>query len=211
MILVFLNVGVFMIGRSAYLTLITSYALIFFHAAKEKFRYHIYLVILALPIFLYAFSKKFVDRLHTSIDILKNFSMHDNATVVGDRLDFLRNSVIMINNNFIFGSGIGSWREQYIHYGGLEVNPPNNPHNQYLLWFTEGGVIGFTFLVLFLYCLYLDGRKLLPNEQNLFKNVLAQILLLGISTCIFFGAGIAEYFILVLACILCLNLEKSEI
>ena len=69
------------------------------------------------------------------------------ATGESNRLQFLRVTGAMIAEKPFLGFGIGGWRQEYpIRAQGLETAFMSTPHNDYLLYGSELGVIGLILL-----------------------------------------------------------------
>ncbi len=69
------------------------------------------------------------------------------ATGESNRLQFLRVTGAMIAEKPIVGFGIGGWRQEYpVRAQGLETAFMSTPHNDYLLYGSELGVIGLILL-----------------------------------------------------------------
>jgi O-antigen ligase len=69
------------------------------------------------------------------------------ATGASNRLQFLRVTGAMIAEKPFIGFGIGGWRQEYpVRAEGLETAFMSTPHNDYLLYGSELGVIGLILL-----------------------------------------------------------------
>ncbi len=78
----------------------------------------------------------------------------------GIRVEFIYNSLQLFVNNFFFGSGLGSFARVYADYvANLGMVKPVNPHNQYILFLVEAGIVGFAaFLALNYVCWQSSAR-----------------------------------------------------
>ncbi|MFH0969724.1 MAG: O-antigen ligase family protein [Patescibacteria group bacterium] len=77
-----------------------------------------------------------------------------------------KSSVLMIKNNFIFGIGPGNFQNKYLEYQKyfppyLEWAVPE-PHNLYLAFWLESGLIG---LISFISLIYIWLKKMLKNSH----------------------------------------------
>lgn len=84
----------------------------------------------------------------------KNIAENDNS--IFERALMIRNSLKMIQDHPIVGAGLNNWKLFYTSYGvnGSEVINSGamnfeHPHNDYLLIFSEQGIIGFLLYILF--------------------------------------------------------------
>jgi O-antigen ligase len=76
-------------------------------------------------------------------------ALQDGSVGTGDsnRLQFLRVTGAMIAEKPFIGFGIGGWRQEYpVRAQGLETAFMSTPHNDYLLYGSELGVIGLILL-----------------------------------------------------------------
>jgi O-antigen ligase len=93
------------------------------------------------------------------------------GTSIGDRLNFYATSARIIRENPVFGVGLGgfpaAFREQIT---GTEITPTHNPHNQYLLFGAQLGLVG---LAVFLWLLWMLWRAGLRLEDG-FERMAAQ-------------------------------------
>lgn len=70
------------------------------------------------------------------------------GTGESNRLQFLRITSAMIAERPLIGFGIGGWRQEYpVRAQGLETAFMSTPHNDYLLYGSELGVVGLMLLV----------------------------------------------------------------
>lgn len=73
----------------------------------------------------------------------------DVGTGENNRLQFLKVTGAMIAEKPILGFGIGGWRQEYpVRAAGLETAFMSTPHNDYLLYGAEMGIMGLTALAL---------------------------------------------------------------
>ena len=69
------------------------------------------------------------------------------ATGESNRLQFLRVTGAMIAEKPILGFGIGGWRQHYpVRAAGMETAFMSTPHNDYLLYGSEMGIVGLILL-----------------------------------------------------------------
>jgi len=77
----------------------------------------------------------------------------------------------MLKNNFIFGIGPGNFQNKYLEYQKyfppyLEWAVPE-PHNIYLAFWLQSGIIGFTgFIILIFSWLKKITKEILNNQKN---------------------------------------------
>jgi O-antigen ligase len=124
-------------------------------------------------------------------------------TSQAQRLDYWVKSLQAIQDKPLIGHGVGSWRVNYIRLGGADkVNPPSNPHQQFLLWAVEGGLVGLAFLLAIFIMIYRDSHRLDSAAQQALRATLAITILMGMMNCPLFGAGMGEFIFLIMGALL---------
>jgi O-antigen ligase len=112
------------------------------------------LVIVAAMIFISVFAWQFSPHLHeravATFQALQVFSAGSMSTGQGNRLQFVQKTSEMIIEKPWLGHGVGSWLQQYPERAkGLETSGMKTPHNDYLLYTAELGVVGLAALLCF--------------------------------------------------------------
>jgi len=97
---------------------------------------------------------------------------------------------------------VGSWKSNYVRLGGLETNPPSNPHQQYLLWLVEAGTIGLVFLIGIFFSLYRDALLLTKMASRALISTTSIAALMSLMNCPFFGVGMGEFFMVMMGSLL---------
>lgn len=200
--LIITNVFFVMSGRSGYLTLILALSFILFFEIKIKYK----LIAMIVPLIMVATLFVASDRFSTRMLQIKNDIIHykngNINTSQGLRLDYWSKSIEAIQEKPILGHGVGSWAPVYHRLKGFDETANGNPHQQFLLWFVEAGLIGFTLLLYFFLAAYKDGIKLEKSERQALIVLLAIIILISLMNSPFYGAGIGEFLLLTIAALL---------
>ncbi len=90
---------------------------------------------------------------------------------LSSRIMIWKSSALMLKNNFIFGIGPGNFQNKYLEYQKyfppyLEWAVPE-PHNIYLAFWLQSGIIGFTgFIILIFSWLKKITKEILNNQKN---------------------------------------------
>ena len=86
----------------------------------------------------------------------------------GNRLQFIKITGEMILEKPVIGHGIGSWLEQYperaLQAGADETHGMSTPHNDYLLYGAELGLIGVVGLLAVYLAIAIQGLKQIPQH-----------------------------------------------
>jgi O-antigen ligase len=108
---------------------------------------------LALSVLLVAglawqFSPHLRERTLVTVQAVQAFSKGEMGTGQSNRLQFVKKTGEMILEKPWLGHGVGSWLAQYpVRAKGLETSQMSTPHNDYLLYAAELGVIGLLALL----------------------------------------------------------------
>ena len=97
------------------------------------------------------------NRFSQAYDEWKNWQPEQAAqTSIGLRLEFYRNSLELVREHALFGTGTGSFPKVYAdHVVGTAMAATANPHNEYLNIAVQLGVVG---LLMMLFVFYSEGR-----------------------------------------------------
>ncbi|WP_017730057.1 O-antigen ligase family protein [Nafulsella turpanensis] len=135
--------------------------------ARSIFKYSIAVTVPLLLLFLIL-----SPRFHSFINEFKNGNRLTNSTAIDVSSSTLRlmtwkSSIIVIEDNFFTGVGIGDSQkallEVYKENNFIEAfNNHLNSHNQYLDTFIKTGVVGFIILILWL---VVGIKRVIPNNQ----------------------------------------------
>ena len=121
---------------------------------------------------------------------LSTFDEQDSS--INTRLLIWRTTFEMIKEKPLFGSGIGTFKMNYLDYKAdyLKRNPsyskfssnPNETHNEYLQIFAELGIIGISIFLLIFLSLYVLFVNYFKNKNiNLEKKIIALGIFMGIN------------------------------
>ncbi len=210
LILTVFNVFFVMTGRSGYLVMLVLLTLMGFWAMPKRWRWATVMLPVLLTLTVGATSTRFQQRImEVKRDVVeyKNGSALDSTrNSQGIRLDYWFKSLEAAAERPLLGHGVGSWRSNYIRLGGAHTdNPPSNPHQQFLLWLVEGGGIGFVLLCSIFFAIYRDATRLAMAESQTLMATLAIAITVNLMNCALFGAGIGEFFFVLMAALLVSN------
>ncbi len=200
------NVLFVMTGRTGYLVMILAISLAIFWLLPQKFRPAAVLLPIVMALVLGFVSTRFQTKMvEIKRDVLE-YQKGNFDTSQAQRLDYWAKSLQAVQDKPLIGHGVGSWRANYIRFGGADkVNPPSNPHQQFLLWMVEGGLIGLAFLLAIFAAIYRDSGQLDSSTQQALRATLAITILMGMMNCPLFGAGMGEFILLMMGALLATN------
>ncbi len=160
-------------GRSGYIGLIGMLCLLVFQRFKGQFVIALILsIVLCSSVFGVAYSAKglFKSRVDQTFYSLKHYNEQKN-TSAGKRLTWAINGFEMFLKHPLIGVGTGDFKREMadIHqHNSPEIEVPDNPHNMYILWMGQFGVLGI-FAVLWLF--YSQLRMALYSNNPLIKHL----------------------------------------
>jgi len=199
------NIVIVMSGRTGYITLFTLIFLIAYLNKFQKKSMIFFVVLLSIPVLFFSYSR-FHDKIQEIYGGVQKYSYGSVDSSEGQRLDYWDKSIKSMSERPYFGSGVGSWRNEYFRFNGAQINPPTNPHNQFFLWGVEAGVVGLFLFILFLVSLIDDARKRLGKpESRALISVTILAMVVGVFNCPFYGAGMGEFFMVLFGCLLAMG------
>jgi O-antigen ligase len=202
MALTLLNVMFIMTGRTGFLVMLLLIFLVIFWEIPKQHRWKL----IALPAVLIATLMGLSPRFqHRMLEVQRDIALYQQGqfdSSSGQRIDYWHRSVLALREKPVLGSGVGSWKTEYIRLGGLQQNPPSNPHQQYLLWAVESGLAGLIlFLGIFL-ALFVDAKSLSREASHALLGTTMIAGLMGMMNCPFFGVGMGEFFMVMMGSLL---------
>jgi O-antigen ligase len=205
LLLTVLNVFFVMTGRSGFLVMLLFITLAVWWQLPKKWRW----LVVGLPFVLGALMMLVSPRFQAkTTEVISDVSVYRQGSIdasQAQRLDYWHRSLLAMKESPLLGHGVGSWRMNYHRLGGMQVDAPSNPHQQYLLWAVESGAVGL-FLFLGILVFQLKGAYALPlNAKQTLLTVTAIAAVMGLMNCPYFGAGMGECLVYLAASLLALR------
>jgi O-antigen ligase len=196
------NIFFVMTGRTGYLVMLVFLSLALIKTLPKKAR----LLVLVLPVMavllLFQFSDRFQHRVVQVRDDVMQYEQGNLNTSQGIRLDNWRVSLRGIAERPWLGHGVGSFSVVYEAQHGHENRTVRDPHQQYLFWWVEGGALGFALLLGIFGALFKDSMALNPPAGWALVCTTAIAATMSLANCPFFGAGMGEFFLVMMASLL---------
>ena len=205
-----LNIVFVMSGRTGYLVFLLFLAIEIYWALPSRWRWLTLLSPIIFSMFFYSVSPVFSKRI---IEIETNsqaYFQNESLSSEGERLDMWKRTITGILKKPILGYGVGSMPEVYSGEEGLIKAPLSQPHQQYLFWWAEFGLIGLMIMLGFFFALIKDSRLLDSEARNSLLSVIAVLFVMGLFNCPFFGVGMGEFFFLEIAALLAIRGGASK-
>jgi O-antigen ligase len=130
----------------------------------------------------------------------------DINTSSGERLIYWQTSLKAIAERPIFGFGSGGWNREFQRLTDYKLDQSfynvDNPHQMYLLWAVEGGLVGLALLLGLFISLYLRSRSLATSDAHSLQSTLAALAVAGLTTSTVYGIGMGDYFCILIGILL---------
>ncbi len=123
----------------------------FFFLAVFRFR-RMLAPLLFVPVLLFFFIVPFQERISDAIRLSPDSSLAWRFGIWSDGVN-----ATLRSGSFFVGSGMNTFSEVLENIRGLSRGPSNDPHNDFVKFFVEGGIVGL--IVLSAYCVII-GKKL---------------------------------------------------
>ena len=197
-----LNIIFVMSGRSGYFVFICFVSLQIYKNLPYRYRWLGIISPLLLALIFSSFSSVFYERIIQIPINTYDFFNNNITTSEGGRLEMWLTIIKGIIKNPLLGSGIGSLSNVYTLNGGADVHTLSQPHQQYLFWLSEFGLIGFLIFMMFFYTLIKDASNISSEARSGIISISLVLFVMGMFNCPFFGVGMGEFFFLELAAFL---------
>lgn len=201
------NVLFVMNGRTGHVVLIALISLAILWELPKAYRLLAGVVPFLVLLAVLLGSVQVRDRMTAVVQELDSYTkignMHSSS---GERLNYWHRSIESIAQHPIAGSGVGSWNAEYrrLDQGRGPVNAQNvrNPHQEYLLWGVEAGVIGIALLCNILLAVYRDTLRMSAPMGRAAQSVLAALAIACLFNSSLFDATIGDFFCVTLGLML---------
>ncbi len=185
--LALLNVLILMPARTGYLLAISVLCLALVWELRTKFTFAVLLFApIAFGSLLFLTIPRFETRVNLTIEELaRSQNQADSSTSIGTRLHMWDRSFQALKKEPLTGYGVGSWTQVVKKMEGTAgdqvfgVSNGSNPHQEFLLWAVEFGVVGTVFLTLLLLAVCWDIRNASPA---IFRSTVAVVMLLALTS-----------------------------
>ena len=204
------NIVFVMSGRTGYIVFLLFITIEIFKALPKRWRWVSLFSPIIFSIIFYAISPIFSKRVAQIETNSQAYLQKESLSSEGERLDMWRRTISGILKKPILGYGVGSMPEVYSSEDGLIKAPLSQPHQQYLFWWAEFGLIGLMIMLGFFFALIKDSCLLDSEARISLLSVIAVLFIMGLFNCPFFGAGMGEFFFLEIAALLVIRVGPSK-
>ena len=189
----------FMQGRSGHLVAVGVVTLACLYALPKNYKWAMVVVPFLVVALMLAGSSNFRNRL---LEVNSEVSAYAQSAVKvtssGDRLEYWRASVLAFTEKPVLGYGAGSWNHEYRRIEGIKptINTanPDNPHQLFLLWAVEGGIVGLALLCAVFGVVFLHSRQLKRSDALTQQSILLSLVISGMFNSMIYGIGMGDFF-----------------
>ena len=199
------NMVFVMSGRTGYIVFLLVVSIEIYRLMPIRIKWIAFLSPYILSLVFYYVSPVFHKRIAEIDRNTATYFKNDTLSSEGERLDMWRQTALGILKKPILGYGVGSMPDVYKRENGLLKSPVSQPHQQYLFWWAEFGLIGLMIMLAFFFALIKDARKLGWEAESSLQSVLVVLFVMGMFNCPFFGVGMGEFFFLEIAALLAIK------
>lgn len=187
----------FLQGRSGHMVALGMVTLACIHAIPRKFRW----MALVIPFVAFSLitvgSQNFRHRMtQVASEVTAYSQTRATDSSSGERLIYWETSLQAIAEKPLLGHGAGSWNFEYRKHLG-EIPAPltsDNPHQLFLLWGVEGGLVGMALLIAVLWSLVAFSKQQETADALTLQALVLALVISGMFNSMIFGIGMGDFF-----------------
>ena len=208
------NVLFVLSGRSGHAVAIALLSMAIMWQLPKRYRPLVVLLPFALASILFLSSSKVRDRLTTMQTEIQSYSNQERPeSSSGIRLGLWQSSAEMIRRHPVAGSGVGSWSTEYsalkreINAAHRQVAGHFNPHQEYLLWGVQLGIVGLLLFLALLISIWRDTLNMAVPVARAAQSTLAAFAVACLFNSSLYDALIGDFFCVSLGLLLALGIR----
>ncbi len=209
------NVFFLLEGRTGHVVGVVVLSLIVMWSAPKRYRIISFITTsLILSLVLYAYSLVFNTRLSGAVTESQQYAQKaDIQTSAGWRLNAWQRSLQAIAEKPLYGHGVGSWALTVKRIEGEKgasvfgEGNASNPHQEYLLWGVELGVIGLLLFLLLLFSIAKDALQYSIPIQRAIFSVVAVLAVACLFNSTLYDDLIGDYFCITLGLLMAYGIQ----
>ncbi|NBY06129.1 MAG: O-antigen ligase domain-containing protein [Betaproteobacteria bacterium] len=194
------NVLLVVTGRTGQMAMLLAWVFVLWGCLPGRYRWGVLLLPVLVALGVGLGSERMQQRwLKAKADVLELQAgplKIDNS--VGFRIDAWQKSVHAFAEKPLLGHGVGAWPKAYVDQGGT-IAKANDPHQQFLLWAVESGLVGLVLFMGFLVGLWRNAQNLPWHARWCLRSAVAIEVLTGLVNSTLLGVSIGEFFLLLWA------------
>lgn len=175
LILAVINVFFLSTGRSGYIVFFVLLALFLWQQFKWRGLVIALISLAILSFTVYTFSENFKTRMLQLKRGLILYQQGNSKSSIGHRLRFVENSLILIKQHPVIGTGTGSFKTEYAKIATEKKLQTNNPHNEFINIAVQLGLAGLLVLLMVFYIPWRESARLPAFEKYLAQGTVLAI------------------------------------
>ena len=188
----------FLAGRSGYLVFVALASSAVFYQLPKRWRWSAVVIPFLVIAIVFIGFKTARDRIVLVKNEVTAYAQHaDIHSSSGERLIYWQTSLKSIADHPILGAGSGGWNHEFRRLTEERFDSSfynvDNPHQMFLLWTVEGGLIGVALLTSLLISIYMRSRSLATPDRQSLQSALAALVMAGLTTSAIYGIGFGDY------------------
>ena len=213
-----LNVFFLLEGRTGHVVGVVVFSLIVMWSVPKPYRYIAFgITSVLLSLVLYVYSLAFNTRLSGVVTESQQYAQKsDIQTSAGWRLNAWHRSLEAIQEKPLLGHGIGSWALTVKRFEGEKgtsvfgESNSSNPHQEYLLWSVELGVVGLLLFLLLLFSIAKDALLYTTPIQRSIFSVAAVLAVACLFNSVLYDDLIGDYFCVTLGLLMAYGIQTRN-
>lgn len=197
--IIFIDVFFIVSGRTGQILYILMLIILVFYYLRWKKALIVSLVFIFLTGIVVYLSPNIRKGIDNAISDIQSYKTGYANTSLGLRLTFYKNGIQLFKESPIIGHGTGSFKHEYEKLNDEVMKSVGNPHNDYLWFAVELGIMGLFFFIIFLsLSVYQANNNLMPF--SLMTMILVLTYLLSSINNSFFTDNITGQFFMLAMC-----------
>ena len=213
-----INVFFLLEGRTGQVVGVVVFSLIVMWSVPKPYRFIAFgITSLLLSLVLYVYSLAFNTRLSGVVTESQQYAQKtDVQTSAGWRLNAWHRSLEAIKEKPLLGHGVGSWAVTVKRIEGEKgtsvfgESNSSNPHQEYLLWSVELGVVGLLLFLLLLFSIAKDALQYTTPIQRSIFSVAAVLAVACLFNSVLYDDLIGDYFCITLGLLMAYGIQTRN-
>ena len=208
-----LTIGL-MRGRTGHLVVLALLAFALFHHLSRRLRWAVLLAPLLVGVLAFQLPTAFRVNMAAVADQVAQYRQGSaQDTSAGTRFEFWLASVRAVAEKPMVGHGAGSWNQAYLRLKGPQASHLNDtvsdPHQLFLLWAVEGGLLGLALLCAVLVALWRFGSGLAAADGQALQAMVLALVVSGLFNSMIYGIGMGDFFCIGLGILAALGRDSA--
>lgn len=210
-----LNVLILLPGRSGQMAMLAVAVLALWWALPSRWRVLVMAAPFVFATLAAASNSQFGERMGLMVEEIQLYhNRNDITTSIGIRLNFWHRSLQAIGEQPLIGHGVASWSQQFLRLAGPEASlgnsPRSNPHQEYLQWGVELGMVGIGLLLWWMWSLLRDAQRFSDGARHATQSLVVVMAVACLFNSALFDALIGDYFCVALGILLAYGSSRAS-